>query len=78
MKELWVAICQIEMYAADGVAVARCCGELFVWGTLPTMPQYMSFDPGAGVAASPRPVPVGCTRARTAPGNLRCFAPIRW
>jgi predicted enzyme related to lactoylglutathione lyase len=44
------AICHIEMYAADGAAAARFFGELFGWGTLPTMPQYMAFDPGAGVA----------------------------
>jgi predicted enzyme related to lactoylglutathione lyase len=43
------AICHIEMYAADGAAVARFFGDLFGWGTLPTMPQYMAFDPGAGV-----------------------------
>jgi predicted enzyme related to lactoylglutathione lyase len=43
------AICHIEMYAADGAAAARFFGELFGWGTLPTMPQYMAFDPGAGV-----------------------------
>jgi predicted enzyme related to lactoylglutathione lyase len=43
------AICHIEMYAADGAAAARFFGELFGWGTLATMPQYMAFDPGAGV-----------------------------
>lgn len=42
-------ICHVEMYAADGVAAARFFGELFGWGTLATMPQYMAFDPGAGV-----------------------------
>jgi predicted enzyme related to lactoylglutathione lyase len=44
------AICHLEMYAADGTAAARFFGEQFGWGTLPTMPQYMAFDPGAGVA----------------------------
>lgn len=44
------AICHLEMYAADGAAAARFFGELFGWGTLATMPQYMAFDPGAGVA----------------------------
>lgn len=44
------AICHREMYAADGAAAARFFGELFGWGTLATMPQYMAFDPGAGVA----------------------------
>jgi len=42
-------ICHLEMFAADGVAAARFFGELFGWGTLATMPQYMAFDPGAGV-----------------------------
>jgi hypothetical protein len=29
LKELWIAICHIEMYAADGVAVVGFFGELF-------------------------------------------------
>jgi predicted enzyme related to lactoylglutathione lyase len=43
------AICSIEMYAADGDVAGRFFGELFCWGTLATMPQYLAFDPGAGV-----------------------------
>jgi predicted enzyme related to lactoylglutathione lyase len=43
------AICSLEMYAADGAAAGRFFGELFGWGTLATMPQYLAFDPGAGV-----------------------------
>ena len=43
------AICSLEMYAATGVAAAACFGEQFGWGTLETMPQYRSFDPGAGL-----------------------------
>ena len=43
------AICHLEMYAADGDAAARFFTDLFGWGTLPTMPQYVAFDPGAGV-----------------------------
>ena len=43
------ALCHVEMYAADGPAAARVFGELFGWGALATMPQYMAFDPGAGV-----------------------------
>ena len=43
------AICSLEMYAADGAEAARFFGELFGWGTLATMPQYMAFDPGASV-----------------------------
>lgn len=30
--------------------LARFFSELFGWGMLATMPQYMAFDPGAGVA----------------------------
>ncbi|MFO0890305.1 MAG: VOC family protein [Isosphaeraceae bacterium] len=41
------SICHLEMYAADGAATARFFAELFGWGTLPTMPQYVGFDPGA-------------------------------
>jgi predicted enzyme related to lactoylglutathione lyase len=43
------AICHLETYAADGAATARFFAELFGWGTLPTMPQYVAFDPGACV-----------------------------
>lgn len=43
------AICHLEMYAADGESAARFFNELFGWGTLPTIPQYMAFDPGAGI-----------------------------
>jgi len=42
------AICSVEMYAADGAAAAHFFDELFGWGALATMPQYMAFDPGAG------------------------------
>src|SRR5262245_40638073 len=42
------AICHLEMYAADGDAAARFFTALFGWGSLPTMPQYVAFDPGAG------------------------------
>jgi hypothetical protein len=42
-------LCSLEMYAADGAAAARFFGELFGWGTLETMPQFMAFDPGAGI-----------------------------
>ena len=44
------AICSLEMHAADGADAARFFSELFGWGMLATMPQYMAFDPGAGVA----------------------------
>lgn len=42
------AICSLEMHAASGEAAARFFGEVFGWGALATMPQYMAFDPGAG------------------------------
>lgn len=44
------SVCSLEMYAADGAAAARFFGGLFGWGTMETMPQFMGFDPGAGVA----------------------------
>ena len=43
------AICHVEMYATDGAEAARFFKEQFGWGTLATMPQYVAFDPGAGV-----------------------------
>ena len=43
------AICSLEMHAATGVAAATFFGEQFSWGTLETMPQYMSFDPRASI-----------------------------
>ncbi|NOT59686.1 MAG: hypothetical protein HOP19_05610 [Acidobacteria bacterium] len=42
-------ICSLEMYAANGKAAAQFFGEQFGWGTLETMPQYVAFNPGAGV-----------------------------
>ncbi|MEO5617492.1 MAG: VOC family protein [Candidatus Eisenbacteria bacterium] len=44
------AICSLEMHASDGAAAARFFGGLFDWGTMEMMPEYMGFDPGAGVA----------------------------
>ncbi len=43
------AICSLEMHAASGDASARFLTDVFGWGTLPTMPQYVGFDPGAGI-----------------------------
>ncbi len=40
-------ICHLEMYAVDGDVTARFFGELFGWGSIPTMPQYVAFDPGS-------------------------------
>ena len=42
-------VCSLEMYASDGTAAARFFGDLFDWGTRETMPQFMAFDPGAGI-----------------------------
>ena len=42
------AICSVEMYAADE-ASPKFFHEVFGWGTLPTMPQFVAFDPGAGI-----------------------------
>lgn len=43
------SICSLEMYATDGKVAANFFGTLFGWGTKETMPQYMGFDPGAGI-----------------------------
>ncbi|NOT34676.1 MAG: hypothetical protein HOP12_10975 [Candidatus Eisenbacteria bacterium] len=43
------AICSLEMYAGDGSAAARFFGDAFGWGSIETMPQFMGFDPGAGI-----------------------------
>jgi hypothetical protein len=45
-------VCAVEMYAKDGAAAARFFGELFGWGARETMPQYVGFDPGAGVTGT--------------------------
>ncbi len=42
------AICSLEMYAIDA-ASPRFFAEQFGWGTVPTMPPYVAFDPGAGI-----------------------------
>jgi predicted enzyme related to lactoylglutathione lyase len=42
-------VCSLEMYAADGAATARFFTTLFGWGSGETMPQFMGFDPGAGI-----------------------------
>jgi predicted enzyme related to lactoylglutathione lyase len=43
------SVCAIEMYAADGAAAGRFFERLFGWSARETMPQYVAFDPGAGV-----------------------------
>lgn len=43
-------ICSLEMYGgADLAATGRFFTEVFGWATLPTMPNYMMFDPGVSV-----------------------------
>lgn len=42
-------VCSLEMYAADRDAAARFFAGQFGWGSLPTMDQFMAFDPGAGI-----------------------------
>jgi uncharacterized protein len=39
----------IELYGGDLDQAKALFGEHFGWGTLGTMPQYMMFDPGAGI-----------------------------
>jgi predicted enzyme related to lactoylglutathione lyase len=43
------ALCSLEMHAGDLDRAAHFFGTEFGWGTLPTMPQYCMFDPGAGI-----------------------------
>ena len=43
------SVCSIEMYAADGTVAAKFFSTVFGWGTAPTMPQFLGFDPGAGI-----------------------------
>jgi predicted enzyme related to lactoylglutathione lyase len=43
------SICSLEMYASSGAAAAGFFGELFGWGSLPTMEHFMAFDPGKGI-----------------------------
>lgn len=41
-------VCSVEMYTAPDVS-PKFFSELFGWGTLPTMPHFVAFDPGAGI-----------------------------
>jgi len=43
------SICSLEMYAADGHQAGRFFQEQFGWGSKETMPQFVGFDPGAGI-----------------------------
>jgi len=42
-------ICSLEMFAADGAAAGSFFGARFGWGSLATLPAYLTFDPGAGI-----------------------------
>ena len=42
-------VCSLEMHAGDLDVAARFFGEHFGWGTQAMMPQFLTFDPGAGV-----------------------------
>jgi predicted enzyme related to lactoylglutathione lyase len=43
------SICSVEMYAAEGDVAAKFFNDVFGWGAAATMPQFMAFDPGAGI-----------------------------
>jgi predicted enzyme related to lactoylglutathione lyase len=43
-------ICSVEMYSTDHTVTARFFNDLFEWGTREAMPQYLGFDPGAGIS----------------------------
>ena len=43
------SVCSLEMYAHDGAQAGEFFGARFGWGSLPTMPQFVGFDPGAGI-----------------------------
>lgn len=42
------AICSLEMYSS-GDGTPQFFHDVFGWGTLPTMPAFVAFDPGAGI-----------------------------
>ena len=43
------SICSLEMYAAGDSGVGDFVRQQFGWGSAATMPQYVAFDPGAGI-----------------------------
>lgn len=43
------SICSVELHAPQLDTIAAFVQTHFGWGTLPTMPQYCMFDPGAGI-----------------------------
>ena len=48
-KPMAGSICSLEMFAAAEAPTAPFFEGLFGWGTIPTMPQYVMFDPGVGI-----------------------------
>jgi predicted enzyme related to lactoylglutathione lyase len=42
-------ICSLELYGGDFAKVREFFGGELGWGVLDTMPQYLMFDPGAGI-----------------------------
>ncbi len=42
------SMCSVEMYTTPDASPAM-FSALFGWGTLPTMPHFVAFDPGAGI-----------------------------
>jgi predicted enzyme related to lactoylglutathione lyase len=43
------SVCSLELYGGDFAATRELFGNCFGWGLLDTMPQYLMFDPGAGI-----------------------------
>ncbi|MES2304589.1 MAG: VOC family protein [Gemmatimonadota bacterium] len=43
------SICSLEMFGADQAVTAKFFGDLYGWGSAVTMPQFLAFDPGAGI-----------------------------
>jgi predicted enzyme related to lactoylglutathione lyase len=42
-------ICSLELYGGDFAQAREFFGGVLGWGLLDTMPQYLMFDPGAGI-----------------------------
>lgn len=47
-KPMANTVCSLEMYTVDDSG-PKFFGDQFGWGTLPTMPAFVAFDPGAGI-----------------------------
>jgi predicted enzyme related to lactoylglutathione lyase len=44
------SICSVEMYGAEGEKTRAFFQQQFGWGARETMPQFVGFDPGAGIS----------------------------